>query len=152
MSINDAVIDVRFIADRLTLPPHPELLENMAVWLAEMEGQPNSVIMEMAFVELKVGVWAMGKRPMGNSIKLNFQPFCQRRILEAFVGVAPAEKGTKTLFQAVIMRLWPELMEFPINRYGDLRDRLTIFKKLIYPNKVRRYLRDRLAKKAVRVN
>lgn len=152
MTINDAVIDVRFIADRLTLPRHPELLENMAVWLAGLEGQPNSVIMEMAFVELKVGVWAMGKRPAGNQIKLNLQPFCQRRVLEAFVGVAPAEKGTHALFHAVIVRLWPELMEFPINKFGDLRDQIELFKKLFYPGKIRRYLRDRLAKKAVRIN
>jgi hypothetical protein len=149
-TINTGAIDVHFLADRLTVPQYPELLENFGVWLAELEGQPNSVIMEMAFIELKVGVWAMGQRSISNSIKLNFLPFAQRRVLEAFVGVEPAKKGTGALFQAIIFRLWPELMDFPINKYGDARDRLTVFKKLANPNKVRRYIRDRLAKKAVR--
>ena len=147
-TINNAKIDVRFIADRLTLPPHPELLESMSAWLAELEGQLNSVIMEMAFIELKVGVWAMGQRAISNSFKLGFLPFCQRRVLEAFVGVEPARKGTRALFQGVIYRLWPELMEFQINKYGDRRDYFTVFKKLSDPNKVRRYLRDRLAREA----
>ncbi|HLZ75557.1 hypothetical protein [Phenylobacterium sp.] len=149
-TINQGVIDVDFIADRLTVPQHPELLDNFREWLAELEGQPNSVIMEMAFVELKVGIWSMGQRPISNSVKLNFLPFCQRRVLEMFVGVEPAKKGTEALFMAVILRLWPELMEFKINKYGDARDRLTIFKKLANPNKVRRYLRDRFAKKMER--
>jgi hypothetical protein len=146
-TINEGTIDSRFLADRLTVPPHPALLEAFDVWLGEIQGQPNSVIMEMAFVELKVGIWAMGQRPMTNSLKLNLLPFAQRRVLDAFVGVAPAEKGTKRLFQAVLERQWSELMEFPINKYGDLRDRLTVFKKLTDANKVRRYLRDRFAKK-----
>jgi hypothetical protein len=92
----------------------------------------------------------MAQRPISNSVKLNLLPYCQRRVLERFIGVEPAKKTTHALFMAMIMRLWPELMEFKINKYGDVRDRLTVFKKLSDPNKVRRYLRDRLAKKAVR--
>lgn len=147
-TINDAVIDVDFIADRLTVPQNPELLENFRIWLAELEGQPNSVIMEMAFVELKVGIWSMGQRPISNSVKLNLLPFCQRRVLDVFVGVNPKEKGTERLFKSMIQRLWPELFEFKINKYGDMRDHLTVFKKISNPNKVRRYLRDRMARKA----
>jgi len=149
-TINSGTIDVDFIADRLTLPKHPELLDNFRIWLAGLEGQPNSVVMEMAFVELKVGVWSMGQRPISNSVKLNLLPFCQRRVLDGFVGVEPAKKGTSALFMGVIMRLWPELMEFKINKFGDGRDRLTVFRKLSDPNKVRRFLRDRFAKKTAR--
>lgn len=146
-TINSGVIDAAFIADRLTIPQHPEVLAFLRSWLAELQGQPNSVIMEMAFVELKVGVWAMGQRSITNSVKLNLYPFCQRPVLEAFVGVDPREKGTKALFAAVIVQLWPELMQMPINKYGDARDQLTIFKKMTDLNKVRRYLRDRFARK-----
>lgn len=149
-TINQSVIDVDFIADRLTVPQHPEVLEQFRIWLAGLEGHPNSVIMEMAFVELKVGIWSMAQRPISNSVKLNLLPYCQRRVLERFIGVEPAQKTTHRLFMAMILRLWPELMEFKINRYGDVRDRLTVFKKLSDPNKVRRYLRDRLARKTVR--
>lgn len=145
--INGARIDARFVIDRLTLPAHPEHLDSVGVWLKGLEGQPNSVIMDLAFHELKFGNWAMGQRPITNSIKLNFLPFAQRAVFEAFIGVAPAEKGTGTLFWAIIERLWPELREAPVNKYGDARDYLAIWKKVTNPYRLRRFLRDRLARK-----
>lgn len=147
--INDAKIDARFVIDRLTLPAHPELLENVGAWFAALAGQPNSVILDLAFHELKFGSWAMGQRPITNSIKLNFLPFSQRAVLEAFIGVAPAQKGTGQLFWGMINTLWPELAEVPVNKYGDLRDHLTLWKKISNPNRVRRFLRDRFARKTV---
>jgi hypothetical protein len=146
--INQARIDARFVIDRLTLPAHPELIENVAIWFKGLEGQPNSVIMDLAFHELKFGSWAMGQRPMTNSVKLNLLPIAQRRVLDAFIGTAPQDKGTEALFWAIIGRLWPQLSETPINKYGDLRDYLTLWQKISNPARVRRYLRDRLARKS----
>jgi hypothetical protein len=146
--INAARIDAQFVIDRLTLPPHPELLENIGEWFAALEGQPNSVILDLAFHELKFGSWAMGQRPISNSIKLNFLPFAQRPVLEAFLSVAPVQKTTEGLFLALIGRLWPELMALPVNKYGDVRDYLGLWKKLTNPTRVRRFLRDRLAKRS----
>lgn len=146
--INDAKIDARFIIDRLTLPAHPELVQNIGLWFDGLAGQPNSVILDLAFHELKFGSWAMGQRPMTNSIKLNLLPFAQRRVLDAFIGVKPQDKGTEALFWGIIERLWPDLAAVPINKYGDLRDYLTLWEKISNPNRVRRFLRDRLARKS----
>ena len=146
--INQAKIDARFIIDRLTLPAHPELIENIGVWLQGLTGQPNSVILDLAFHELKFGVWAMGQRPMTNSIKLNLLPIAQRKVLDAFIGVEPAEKGTEALFTAIIDNLWPDLLQVPVNKFGDFRDYLVIWEKISNPNRVRRFLRDRLARKS----
>lgn len=149
MEINQAVIDPRFVVGRLTLPPHPELVESVSRWFEELAGHPNSVILDLAYLELKFGTWAMGQRPITNSIKLNLLAFMQRPVLDAFIGVAPAEKGRWALFAAIIGRLWPELISVPINKYGDLRDYLVLIKKLGDPGRVRRYLRDRMAKKTI---
>lgn len=148
LQINQARIDARFVIDRLTLPAHPELIENVGLWFEGLAGQPNSVILDLAFHELKFGSWAMGQRPMTNAVKLNLLPFAQRRVLDAFIGVAPADKGTEALFWAIIKRLWPDLASVPINKYGDARDYLTLWSKISNPNRVRRYLRDRLARKS----
>lgn len=146
--INSATIDARFVVDRLTLPPHPELIANIQQWLDGLAGQPNSVILDIALHELKLGSWAMGQRPIMTSVKISFMPFTQRIVFDAFIGVAPADKGTKALFWAMIERLWPELKEFPINKYGDLKDQWILLRKLFYPNRLQRLLRDRFAKKA----
>ena len=145
--INAETIDAQFVINRLTLPSNAELLENITAWFAELKGQPNSVILDLAFHELKFGSWAMGQRPISNSIKLNFLPIAQRAVLDAFLGVAPAEKTTEALFWAIIRRLWPELEQVPVNKYGDMRDYLSLWKKISNPNRVRRFLRDRLARK-----
>ena len=47
----------------------------------------------------------------------------------------------------MINALWPELSEIPVNKYGDARDYLSLWKKISNPNRVRRFLRDRLARK-----
>ena len=145
--INQAKIDARFVIDRLTLPAHPDLVENVGQWFDSLAGQPNSVILDLAFHELKFGSWAMGQRPMTNAVKLNLLPFAQRRVLDAFIGVAPADKNTESLFWAIIRELWPDLTAVPINKYGDARDYLTLWSKISNPNRVRRFLRDRLARK-----
>lgn len=150
MEINDAVIDARFVIDRLTVPAHPALVENVDAWLAGLRGQPNSVILDLSLHELKLGAWAMPQRSMTNSVKWAFMPFTQRPVFDAFIGVAPADKGTKALFWAIIKNLWPELAALPINKYGDARDYAVLFDKLTNPVRVRRFLRDRLARKAPR--
>jgi hypothetical protein len=144
--INRKRVDARFVIDRLTLPAHPEHMASIGAWRAELEGQPSSVIMDLAFHELKFGNWAMGQRPISNSIKLNFLPFAQRAVLEAFIGIAPEHKTTDRLFWGLIRQLWPELEETPVNKYGDLRDHYSLWKKLSNPARVRRFLRDRFAR------
>ena len=147
--INHATVDARFVVDRLTLPAHPEIVENIRIWLTELEGQPNSVILDLAFHELKFGSWAMGQRAFTNSVKLNLLPFAQRRVFNAFIGVRPQDKRTDRLFWKMIGALWPEIQAVPINKYGDIRDRLTFWKKLTNPYRLRRFLRDRFARKDV---
>ena len=145
--INDIKIDARFVVDRLTLPAHPELIANIQQWVDGLAGQPNSVILDMALHELKLGSWAMPQRAFMSSVKLSLMPFTQRIVFDSFIGVAPAEKDTKTLFWAMIVRLWPDLKEFQINKYGDFKDQLMLVKKIFDPNRIQRLLRDRSAKK-----
>jgi hypothetical protein len=144
--INRDAVDARFVLDRLTIPAPAAQVANVAEWLEGLKGQPNSVILDLAFHELKFGNWAMGQRPISNSIKLNLLPMAQRPVLDAFIGVAPEEKTTEALFAAILRRLWPEALDAPINKYGDVRDQLDFLKKLGSPARLRRYLRDRLAR------
>ena len=145
LEINLKSLDARFVVDRLTLPAHPELLENIDAWLKGLAGQPNSVILDLAFHELKFGSWAMGQRPVTNSIKLNLLPFAQRSVLDAFIGVSPNEKTTDALFWSLIEQLWPQVSQLPINKFGDARDFFEVWDKISNPNRVRRFIRDRLA-------
>lgn len=146
-TINAETIDARFVLARLTLPDFHESLASVETWFDAIAEFPNSVILDLAFLELKFGNWAMGQHPMHNSIRLHLLPFAQRDVFESFLGVEPRQKGTEELFRACIEQLWPELLEVPVNKYGDYRDYLVVLRKLSSPSRVRRYLRDRLARK-----
>jgi hypothetical protein len=145
--INAAKINTRFVVSRLTIPSYRPQLANLDAWFDGVASLPNSVILDLAFLELKFGSWAMGQHPFQNSLKLHFFPFSQRDVLEAFMGVNPSEKGTERLFRACIEGLWPELTEVAVNSYGDYRDYLVVLGKLTNPTRVKRFFRDRLAKK-----
>jgi hypothetical protein len=147
--INSTNIDSQFVVSRLTLPSYPASDENMQEWFSGVASLPNSVILDLAFLELKFGSWAMGQHPIQNALKLHFFPFSQRDVLQSFMAVEPSEKGTERLFRSCIERLWPELAEVPVNSYGDYRDYLLVLDKLTNPARVRRFLRDRFARKSL---
>ena len=145
-TINDAKIDARFVISRLTIPQHPDMVINIQEWIDGLAGQPNSVILDLALHELKLGSWAMPQRAFMTSVKLSLMPFAQRIVFDHLTGIRPTEKDTKSLFWAMIVHLWPELKEFPINKYGDFNDQLSMIRKLFAPNRLQRLLRDRSAK------
>lgn len=144
-TVNDAPATVDFVLARLTLPADPELQENVAQWLAPLAWMPRSMVLDMAFNELKFGSWAMGQAPAQKALKMAFMPFAQAGVQGAFLQTDPVQKGTERLFRMICEQLWPELLCVPINKYGDLRDRLGLFTKLTNPERVIRYLRDRHA-------
>jgi hypothetical protein len=144
-SINEKRIDVGLILSRLQLPRHPKVGESVERWLASLAGFPNSVILDLAFLELKFGNWAMAQHPAQNALKFHLMPYSQRDVLASFIGTNPVEKTTSRLFTACIGHLWPELNDIPVNRYGDYRDLLMKIGKITRPGRVRRFLRDRLS-------
>lgn len=145
-SINDRPATAEFVLSRLTLPLEPDQLADIAAWVDGLSWMPRSMVLDMAFNELKFGTWAMGQAPVQKAIKLSWMPYCQLAVQKAFLETPPEVKGTTALFQAIGMRLWPDAMAFPVNRYGDWRDWLGKFAKLTNRERLRRYLRDRLAR------
>ncbi len=144
-TINDAPATAEFVLSRLTLPLDAEQVENVRAWLAPIAWMPRSAILDLAFNELKFGSWAMAQGPIQKAIKLSLMPFAQRSVQNAFMSVPPLEKGTTALFQTIGEALWPAIMAFPVNRYGDYRDRFTRVSKLFKRESLVRYLRDRFA-------
>jgi len=145
-AINDMELSERFVIARLTLPQVNRLQENIGEWLAGLVGMPSSAILDLAFLELKFGSWAMGQRPAQNACKFALHPFAQRPIFEQFLALAPEEKAAGRLFDRCIGAMWLELGTIPINKYGDYRDRVAIAKKILNPSRLRRYLRDVFAR------
>lgn len=145
-NVNNLPINPEIIMSRLTIPRNKLMAENIEKWLASLSGSCNSVIFDLAFLELKFGSWAMGQHPIQNSLKFGLLPFAQRPILEAFLRIQPEEKTTHVLFDKCIKSAWPELSNFPINSAGTLKDFQYKMLKLTSATRIKRYLRDRFAR------
>jgi len=144
-TINNQPATASFIVSRLTLPLDSELLRNIEKWLDPIRTLPRSAVLDLAFNELKFASWAMGQAPVQKAMKWSLMPFAQYQVQQAFMSVPPAVKGTSALFDRIGEILWPEAMSFPINRYGDWRDRFGKLAKITNREAWVRYLRDRRA-------
>lgn len=145
-TINQMTVSAAFVAARLTIPAPPPVLRSLEQWVERLAGFPPSVIMDLAFLELKFGSWAMGQKPATSQAAFTISPMAQRPVLSAFIFTKPEEKRTTRLFDALIAACWPEAASLPVNKYGDYRDQLALLRKAANPNRVRRFLRDRLAR------
>lgn len=145
-SINDKPATAEFVLSRLTLPLDREQIADVARWVEGLAWMPRSMVLDIAFNELKFGTWALGQAPAQKAVKWSMMPFAQAAVQAAFMETAPEVKGTQALFTAIATHLWPDTMDFPINRYGDWRDRLGKLAKLTDRERLLRYLRDRLAR------
>lgn len=144
-TINDAPATADFVRARLGVPDDADVRADIDAWLAELPPMPRAMVLDLAYWELKCGSWAMAQGAAQKTVKLSLMPFAQRRVQQAFMAVAPAEKRTDRLFRAIGERLWPELTAFPVNRHGDLRDWLGPLPRLFDPQRLRRHLRARIA-------
>ena len=144
-TINTAPATAEFVLSRLTLPLVPEVVENVEHWLAPIVDLPRSAVLDLAFNELRFGSWAMGQAPVQKAMQLAMMPFAQRSIQGAFMAMDPVEQGTEALFNAIGARMWPEVMAYPVNKYGDYRDWTSKLTKVLHRDKLIRFTRDRFA-------
>jgi len=142
--VDELRLTAEAICSRLQLHRAQALVADLECWLAELAGVSNSMILDLAYLELKMGSWAAGQRPIMSAIKFCFCPFAQRPLLDVFLRCPAAEKSVNRIFDDAIDLLWPEVMQVPINKYGDYRDQLATLKKLASPKRVVRFLRDRV--------
>lgn len=129
--IEEAQLTGRFIAGRSSAPLNDrEVIETLDAWLETIDWAPNWKILDLAFNELRFGGWAMPQATAARGGQFTLMPLAQFSVQEAFMNVRPSEKTTARLFNRIGALLWPEAMEFSINKYDDYRDHLKIFKKL----------------------
>ncbi len=144
-TINDQAATVPFVLSRLTLPQDSDQIADVERWLDGLSWMPRSMVLDMAFNELKFGTWALGQSRAQKAVKFSMMPFAQAAVQSAFMRTPPEVKGTEALFHRMAELLWPEAMQFPVNRYGDSRDRLGKFAKLTRRESLVRFFRDRFA-------
>lgn len=136
------------ILARLKQPPDAGMEENVGAWLASIAHLPRSTVLDLAYLELRMCSWAMAQAPIQRVSLWMLMPFAQWSIQSLFLTLPVEVRAGQSVLRNIGEHLWPEAMEWPINAYGDWRDRLGPLNKLMRSGgikTVQRYLRKRMA-------
>lgn len=148
-TVNDVPADHLGILARLKQPRDEAQEASVAAWLEPIAHLPRSTVLDLAYLELRMGNWAMGQGTAQKAICMTLMPFAQWQIQNAFLTLSLADRGSGQLLPRIGQLLWPEAMAFPINRFGDWRDRLGPLNRLMRLKGIKvvqRYARKRLAR------
>ena len=145
LQIDESTASPESIISRLALPYNLDVATDLAGWLEPIRHLPHSTVLDLAYTELRFGSWAMAQAPAQKAVRMSLSPMAQRVVQDAFMSVAPADKQDKRLFTALARENWPEVMNFPVNKYGDYRDKLNFVKKSLDFSRVKRVIRRRMA-------
>lgn len=130
------------IVDRLKLARHPDVLAAVEQWLEPLAHYDALEKLDLAYMELRMSCWGFADS-YALPKQLEIHPLISRRIYRAMLALPADVRRNNGMTLLCIKREWPELLALPINRYGDLRDRLTPIRRAIAnPRRAMRKIRQ----------
>ena len=129
------------IIDQLKLPRVARVIERIEAWLEEIPVDEPTKLLDLAYIELRMGSWS-SVQSYANPKSAIVHPLASFRSIEAMLSLAPEIRQNDGMIKGFIEQYWPELLELPINRYGDYRDLLKPLQKATNPVKVFRKARQ----------
>lgn len=142
-TINETSLSAADLYLRFRIPQSTIVQDDFRCWFNSLPDIPNSAKLDLAYLELRGASWGMGQNTIQNSLKFNLLPFFSRPIISSFIMTNPSEKKDGALFRETINLLWPELLRFKINKYGNIKDYGVIIQKILTPGRLRRYIRSK---------
>ena len=136
-----ARIMARDIVDRLKLPRLPTVEARIGTWLANLPSTDPHRVLDIAYIEQRMSAWAFAQS-YANPTSLVLHPLGSAVALRAMLALPATYRQGDGMVRGVIERCWPELLELPINRYGDARDYARQAGKLANPGRAWRKLRQ----------
>ena len=99
-----------------------EFERNMERWLATIPpGIDPIAVYELAYIELKMSCCWLAQSYVNPTMPM-IAPLISRSIFTHMLHLGHDMRRRQAMPAEVIRRMWPELLEVPINRYGDWRD------------------------------
>lgn len=135
-------MDALEIIDRLKLPRHPEVVAAVEEWLRPLEHYDALVKLDLAYMELRMSCWGFADS-YALPRQLEVHPLVSRRIYCAMLALPADVRRNNGMTSLCIEREWPELLTVPINRYGDVRDRIVpLHRAIVNPRRAMRKIRQ----------
>ena len=117
----DMQITARLLMSRMGMRGTDKSLRYLRLWLEELEGQTNERIFDLAYLENRVGPWAMAQFCADPTL-VRHAPMITYRTVALMQALPMTWKQSNRLNKEIISRLWPELHRYPYNTLGPLKD------------------------------
>jgi hypothetical protein len=129
---------------RFGMPQDPDLIAALDVWIAELPPVDAYGLLDLLLIENRWGPW-FGVQFASDPAMERYAPLLTRRTVALMLGFSPEwKKGNKQSIE-MIRATWPELLAYPFNSLGPLRDLwLKIVRVIREPHTVVRRIRKRL--------
>lgn len=146
---DSTLIDAEGIWARMGMPRHPRGIAAVERWLRNLRNYsgelPSLLILDLAYLEIRMGCWGFALS-YTNCNPTDIHPLIGRDSFTAMLSLPPdwrrMQNGTNLMIQTVIRKGWPEILDLPISRYGDYRDRLGLVNRIRqHPHLVAKKLR-----------
>jgi hypothetical protein len=118
----DTRVDAKELLGRLGLPHLPRAVARVSEWLEEVKSFSIYTQLALAYLELRLSSWAFASAYAQNPAVTYICPFLSRSAIDVMLSVPPEARRKACVMQKAIRASWAELLEIPINRYGDYRD------------------------------
>lgn len=119
----DTAIDAGNIVDRLKLPRHPVIIQEVEAWLAAAPKYSSLFLLDLAYIELRMSCWAFSQSYASADV-VKIYPLISRNVYDAMLSLSPENRRANGMIRLSIDAAWPDVLDLPINRYGDYRDQL----------------------------
>lgn len=126
---------------RMDLKPHPKALAAMRAWLAGLDGIDPQRVLDLAYIELRLGCWSSPQSQGYPEACFHFAPLDQQEIFDALLSLPPDWRRSSRYIDMLIEALWPDLAQWPYNRFSGWRQIAYLAGKALSYERVRRKLR-----------
>jgi hypothetical protein len=106
---------------RCGLPLNARLVDETAHWLSELEGFNTFNILDLFYLENRLGCWAAPQHFGNRRSRFAFSPFNHRLVFAAMMRLPYEFRRRQELASAVCRTCWPELLDYPFNQFTGLR-------------------------------
>ncbi|NAZ74007.1 hypothetical protein GTQ99_00990 [Kineococcus sp. T13] len=100
----------------IRLPHEPAHIEALAAWRAAAPHQDVLELLDLAYLELRVGCWASPQLYGAAPFALSTMPVAQRSVFTAMLRLPPALRVQQRPHPPAIRLNWPELADLPYER------------------------------------
>lgn len=111
-------LDAKGLLERLHFPDPDRLLAMAEAWISGFRGLRNSLILDLAYVEQRLGCWGGPQMYGGDDRSVcHLWPLTHRRIFELMMRLPSEYKEKRQFWPDACALEWRELLDLPFNEY-----------------------------------